>query len=211
MSAGAGITTGDRPTGKRSTSAATGRKQSERLTLDQYRAIHATAPGWLQVAMDLSLITLQRRGDVVRMRYDDERDGRLEVDQGKTGAALSVEIGAELRAVIKRSRADGVLSPFIVHRRSQRRAAGQEHRTQVAEEMVTRAFAEARDSLPELAAMEPERRPTFHEIRALGGRMYEEAGWTRGEIQALMGHADEEMTEHYLQGHAGRRTITRTR
>ena len=77
--------------------------------------------------------------------------------------------------------------------------------------MVTRAFAEARDSLPDLAAMEPERRPTFHEIRALGGRMYEESGWTRSEIQALMGHADEEMTEHYLQGHAGRRTITRTR
>lgn len=186
-------------------------KQRERLTLDGFKAIYALVEPWMQIAMDLALVTLQRRGDVVRMRFADETAGNLLVEQEKTGAALEVAIGDELRAIIKRARMSGMVSPYIVHRRQQRKAKGNEHRTQVTPEMVSRAFADARDALPEFADMQPAQRPTFHEVRALGGRLYEKAGWSKKEIQALMGHADEEMTEHYLEGHAGRRTITRTR
>lgn len=186
-------------------------KQRERLTLDWYHAIHVQAEAWMQVAMDMSLVTLQRRGDVVAMKYSDDVDGSLIVRQEKTGPVLEIAIGAELRAIIKRSRQSGLVSPYIVHRRQQRTKKGSEHRTQVAAEMVTRTFAELRDAIPEIALMPKAKRPTFHEIRALGGRLYELAGWSKQEIQDLMGHADEEMTEHYLEGHAGRRTITRTR
>lgn len=187
------------------------KKQRERLTLEAFNAIYALVEPWMQVAMDVSLVTLQRRGDVVRMKFTDEIAGNLLVEQEKTGAALEVAIGDELRAIIRRARQSGMVSPYIVHRRQQRKAKGNEHRTQVTPEMVSRAFADARDSLPEFAGMPMAQRPTFHEIRALGGRLYEKAGWTMPEIQALMGHADEEMTKHYLEGHAERRTVTRTR
>ena len=43
-------------------------------------------------------------------------------------------------------------------------------------------------------------RPTFHEIRSLGGRLYEEQGYKKKYIQALMTHSDEKMTEVYLSG-----------
>lgn len=187
------------------------KKQRQRLTLEQYQDIHARAEEWLRVAMDVSLVTLQRRGDVVRMMFADEVDGCLLVKQEKTGPVLEIAIGLELRAIIKRARQSGMVSPYIVHRRQQRRARGSEHRTQVTAEMVTRAFAETRDLLEVFAEVPANQRPTFHEIRALGGRLYEQAGWSIAEIQGLMGHADEGMTEHYLEGHAGRRTITRTR
>ncbi|MFB9353119.1 tyrosine-type recombinase/integrase, partial [Streptomyces heliomycini] len=44
-------------------------------------------------------------------------------------------------------------------------------------------------------------KPTFHEIRALGSRLHERAGTDVASIQVLMGHADPEMTEVYLDGH----------
>lgn len=44
-------------------------------------------------------------------------------------------------------------------------------------------------------------RPTFHEIRALGAWLYEKQGHPQEYIQALMGHADVKMTEHYQAGH----------
>ena len=44
-------------------------------------------------------------------------------------------------------------------------------------------------------------RPTFHEIRALGSWLYEQAGYERDYVQALMAHGDEKMTAHYQSGH----------
>ena len=49
--------------------------------------------------------------------------------------------------------------------------------------------------------MKPGERPTFHELRALGAWLYEQQGFPQEYIQALMGHADVKMTEHYQAGH----------
>ena len=46
-------------------------KKRERLSFDQYKAIHAATPSWLQNCMDLALVTLQRRGDNVKMKFSD--------------------------------------------------------------------------------------------------------------------------------------------
>lgn len=46
----------------------------------------------------------------------------------------------------------------------------------------------------------PEEKPTLHEIRSLRALLYEEQG-TKAQSQALLAHADEKMTEHYLEGH----------
>lgn len=184
-------------------------RQRVRLTLDGYKAIHARAPAWLQIAMDLSLQTLLRREDIVSLRRrEDVRDGFLFVvpskTEGSTNVRLKIPITPPLQAVLDRA-ADAVVSPFIVHRLPDKarpremRAADRTHHTQVLPEQLTRAFADARDASGAFDGIESP--PTFHEIRSLGGALYQDAGWTLHQVQALMGHASEAMTKHYLEGH----------
>jgi len=50
-------------------------RKRERLTLETFQAIRAAGPQWLQVAMDLSLLTLLRRDDIVSLTFADVHDG----------------------------------------------------------------------------------------------------------------------------------------
>ena len=43
--------------------------------------------------------------------------------------------------------------------------------------------------------------PAFHDLRALGIFALAKAGYSVEYIQALAGHADKAMTEHYMMGH----------
>ncbi|MEH6814187.1 MAG: hypothetical protein V7677_16760 [Motiliproteus sp.] len=54
--------------------------------------------------------------------------------------------------------------------------------------------------------MPANQRPTFHEIRALGAHLYKEQGI---DPQALLGHTDAKMTDHYLDGHGTQWTRVR--
>ncbi|MBB1060371.1 tyrosine-type recombinase/integrase [Marilutibacter spongiae] len=181
-------------------------RKRERLTAADYAAISQQAPRWLQVAMDLSLLTLLRREDVVSLRFADVRDGMLHVvpakTEGSTRVRLRIALSDEALGVLAQAR-DDVVSPFIVHRLPEKarpmglRAKGREHATQVLPEQLSRAFAKARDAA-EVGGDNP---PTFHEIRSLGGALLQEAGWSVAQVQALMGHASASMTEHYLEGH----------
>ncbi len=45
-------------------------------------------------------------------------------------------------------------------------------------------------------------RPTFHEIRGLGSRLYEAAGVSQKAIQSLMTHSNPRTTKIYLDGGA---------
>jgi enterobacteria phage integrase len=73
-------------------------------------------------------------------------------------------------------------------------------------EQLSRAFADARDE----AGIDGENPPTFHEIRSLGGAMLREAGWSKVQVQELMTHTSESMTQHYLDGHDAPWTEVRT-
>lgn len=192
----------------RETRAPKAKRKRERLQLADYRALHAQAPTWLQNAMDLSLHTLLRRGDIVALRFEAIRDGHLhaipEKTRSTTGHRLRMKITGELADVIDRCR-DGVASPFLVHRLPERiasrgkQAKGRDHHTQVLEEQLTRAFRKlvvASKRWPKESAP-----PTFHEIRSLGADLYRQAGWSKERIQTLMGHASAEMTQQYLNGH----------
>lgn len=181
-------------------------RKRDRLTVDTFNAIWAKAPAWVQNAMDLSLLTLLRREDVVSVRFADERDGALCVVPGKTedstGVRLRIAIGDDLAALISRCR-DSVLSPYLIHRLPAKarpthlRAKDRDHHTQVLPEQLSRAFADARDA----AGIDGDNPPTFHEVRSLGGALLKDAGWTLAQVQALMGHGSEEMTKVYLEGH----------
>lgn len=182
-------------------------RKRDRLTVDAYKAIHAQAEPWLQNAMDVSLLTLLRREDVVSLKFSDSRDGALWVvpskTEGTSAVRLKIAISDALGALLARAR-DDVVSPFVIHRLpgrarpSDKRAKDREHHTQVLPEQLSREFKAVRDSLG-IGGKNP---PTFHEIRSLGGALLQEAGWDLQQVQALMGHASEEMTRVYLDGHA---------
>ena len=178
------------------------------LTIDQFHAIKAQAAPWLQVAMDLAIVTLQRRSDLIKMKYTDIRDGCLFVIQRKTEAHgerahLRIAVGTTLGEIIARSRALPPLSPFIVHRVPDRKVKfeGQEHHSQVRDQTLTKAFARARDLCEIFAGMPVEARPTFHEIRGLGGAQYLDQGYSKEYVNLLMGHTTMRMTEGYTDQH----------
>jgi len=181
----------------------------ERLTKKEFDAIYDKAEDWVKVAMDLFLVTLLRPADLVRLKYDDINDGYLLVSLAKTDTYkkpvhLAIKMTAQLESIVARSRRDGILSPYIVHRLPQRKVLGQrkDHWSQVLENYLSEAFRVARDQAGVKKELTLEQRPTLYEIRALGGHIYEKKlGWKPEEVQALMGHSTVKMTGTYLAGH----------
>lgn len=179
--------------------------QRQRLSLEAFQAIRSAVEPWMQNAMDLAIQTLQRRSDIVAMRFEDIVEGRLLVKQRKVerhgSGHLAIRISPALAAVIDRCR-DDIVSPFLVHRRPLKMRTdhreGKEHWTQVKPEMLSRGFQDARDRLELYADLAPEARPSFHEIRALGSWLYKQEGV---DPQALLGHTDAKMTAVYLDRH----------
>jgi len=182
-------------------------RKRKRLTEQTYRAIYEHAPKWLQLAMDISLMTLLRREDVVTLRFSDYRDGHLWVVPGKTetttGVRMKIVVNSELAALLSKAR-DSVASPFIVHRLPARarpsdmRSEDRVHHTQVMPEQLSRAFLKARNA----AGITGDNEVTFHEIRSLGGALlYNRQGWTKEQVQSLLTHSSVSMTEVYLEGH----------
>lgn len=179
-------------------------KARSRLTMAQYTSILNNAPTWLRNAMKLALCTLQRRGDVSKMRFDQIRDGSMYVVQEKTKkhdtGYLRIEVGPTLAGIVADCR-DDIASPYLIHRRPEKRIqrAGCDHWTQVTPEMISREFQAVRDALPEFNDVPEAQRPTFHEIRALGIKLYKDKG---EDPQTLAGHSTSKMTKNYDAGHA---------
>ncbi|HEX5461868.1 MAG TPA: hypothetical protein VFX20_18030 [Steroidobacteraceae bacterium] len=211
---------------RRSTSRkiAENRKRRQQLDVEAFKAIHEQAGELLRLAMELSLVTLQARGEVCRMRHDDFRDGWLYIIRDKVAgdsdmAFIRVAITPELEALRARAlRLDAIASPFLVHRRPERMQrrwiAGKDHWTCVNPGYLTDLFAEARDKVPRFAELPERDRPPFHEIRGLGGRLMKArliAGGVRRSdaelaVQQLMTHSNPRTTQIYLEH--GREALT---
>ncbi|MDX1538866.1 tyrosine-type recombinase/integrase [Arsukibacterium sp.] len=183
-------------------------KQRQALPLELYKQIYAGAPEWLQIAMDFALITLQRRGDICESKHENVKGDYLELIQRKTEkhghrAFLRIKVSQSLQEILQRSRRSGIASPYIIHRRPERLYASKAktHWSQVLPETLSKEFAYYRDLVPAIAALPAEQRPTFHEIRALGGHLYLQAGFAEEYVQTLMGHSTAKMTAHYTDRH----------
>jgi len=151
-------------------------RQRDRLTRETYEAIWKHAAPWLQRAMDLSLLTLLRREDIVTATFADIHDGALWIIPSKTetstGARLKLPTDGALAELIARCRTD-IVSPYLIHRLPEKarptgmRAKTRTPHTQVLPEQLSRAFADARDA----AQLTTDNPPTFHEIRSLGAEV----------------------------------------
>jgi len=180
------------------------KKQRKRHTVDGLKAIREKSPGWLKNAIDLALITAQRRGDILDMKFEDVQDGYLYVVQNKTEKAsdagwLKIKVTAQLGEVLSRCR-DDILSTYLIHRRPERKKKreGKDHWTKIDERFLTRAFKDARDAAGCYRDLKEEEMPGFHEVRALSLHLYKRAG---KDGQKIAGHATEGMTKNYQKGH----------
>ena len=62
------------------------RKVRQQLSVEGFKLIHDGAPGWLQIAMEQSLVTLQARSEICNMQHAHYRDGHLFVIRDKSPA-----------------------------------------------------------------------------------------------------------------------------
>jgi predicted transcriptional regulator len=188
-------------------------KVRQPLDLEGFQAIRRQARPWLQLAMDIAIVTLQGRNEVVNMKHSDFRDGYLYVIRKKTSnrsktAFIRIPTTADLLELKGRGLLlDGTLAPNLIHRRASRQrrewvAPAGEHWAYVRPEYLTNAFYDAREASGHYAHLDPEERPTFHEIRGLGARLYRDKGVAATEIQLTLTHADEKTTAIYLNGGA---------
>lgn len=184
-------------------------KQRKRLTPGQFKAIYGHAEPWFQIAMELALVCLLGRAEVAAARYDHIVDGRLRYIRKKTrtrshSAYVAIEVTPAIEDIVQRSRLLSPVSPYIVHRVHKRITAetrARDHWSQVTDDMLSKEFAKLRELVPEIAKLDPRQRPTFHEIRSLGSKLLEDTGASLDDIQTLMGHAESDTTEIYLDGH----------
>jgi integrase len=75
------------------------------VTDAEFVGMYACCGPKLQVAMDLALLTGQRQGDLLKMKWSQITQEGITLRQGKTGKRLMVEMSPALQAVLERARA----------------------------------------------------------------------------------------------------------
>lgn len=178
-----------------------------RLTLEAFQAIYAATAvedAWVQNSMLLALISAQRRDDIVNATFKPTnaapmwQDGdSVFVEQGKTGSRLMIPValrldrlGITLKDAIARCRTH-VVSKYMIHHI--RHAGAVKPGESIHPNTVARMFAEARDRSG--LVWKGKTPPSFHEIRSLSIRLYEEQGGV--DVQALAGHKNAATTALY--------------
>lgn len=78
---------------------------------------------------------------------------------------------------------------------------GKDHWSKVNSDYISKSFKKVRNSLPEMKNIAVENRPTFHEIRSLGGYLLTQKGFDKKEISVIMGHSSTTTTDIYLTKH----------
>lgn len=170
-----------------------------RLTLDVWRAAYEHAAQyapWMQRAMELALVAVQRRSDITAIRFDHVYGEFLHVEQQKTGVRLRLHLGIRLHAldltigdVIERCAA-GTSGAYLVRHHDSRgkiKAGAPVH-----PQTLSNRFGEImRKISPSPAGIAP----SFHEQRSLGARLYRAQG---RQPQSLLGHKRSATTEMYL-------------
>lgn len=76
-------------------------KPRDRLvTEEEFASVKATAPLRVRLAMELAVITGQRQGDLLDMKWADIKDMSVHFHQAKTGKRLAIEITSDLEKVL---------------------------------------------------------------------------------------------------------------
>lgn len=89
------------------------------VTNEEFESFRASAPWRIRLAMDLALLTGQRQGDVLRLRWAQvNRDaGLIFVQQAKTGKRLAIRITPAVQEVLEHCAALGVPGETVIRKR----------------------------------------------------------------------------------------------
>jgi hypothetical protein len=183
-----------------------------RLNYDDFRRIHELAGKkgeiWMQVAMELAMQTSQGVNEVANMKYKDVEDEHLKIIRKKTetneASHVKIPVNKEIGKIITNSRADDVLSPYIVHRKRLRRYSGRSlgegitHETQLPSIKISRRLSALRDELGIQAHLSKDKRSGFHDIRALSIHWQKSNGY---ESKVRAAQADDVTNLLYQEGH----------
>lgn len=180
-----------------------------RLTWDEFKVIYAKAQEmiangdlahWAINAIELGIVTAQRGGDIAVMRFKNEHDKKLWVQQikGKHPSRVCIPLdlrlnvlGLSVADVIRRCRENVVLSPYMVHH--VRHGPNFKPGDPVYHGTMAKAFATARDASG--LKWPGKNAPSFHELRSLGERLYRDQGGV--DTRVLLGHKHENTTALY--------------
>lgn len=179
--------------------------ERSRLTLEQFQAVYAAAKEssepWMQRALELALLTGQRREDIAGMKFADVKDGFLHVIQSKGRGTVKLRIPVSLRLpaigisieeCVRLAR-DAVVSKSILHHVG--RQGGRRSGAAVSPDGLTKAFQELRVKA-EIEWEEGKDPATFHELRSLSARLYTEL-YGPAFAQKILGHSTASMTDMY--------------
>lgn len=168
-----------------------------RLTVETFRMIFAQADAaapWLAQAMRLALVTGADVSTIAALQRAQVVGGHLTITRGKTGARVAIPLALRLDcmgwalAEVLQHRT-GVVSRYLVHHTEAKGKALPGH--PVHPNTISRMFTEAR----KLAGLPDDKAPTFHELRSLCKRLYDDQG--NVDTKALLGHSTERMSDMY--------------
>jgi integrase len=165
------------------------------VTDEMLALVYDCAVPVIQDAIDLAYLTGQRPADVLKMRWDQVRDGSVWIEQGKTKAKLQIAIEGGLAKVIDRIKSRGIIGmTLLVDPKGQQLKPFGYFRSQ---------FDKARD-LAEKRAAElgvEFTRFQFKDLRAKSASDME----TMANARKLLGHSTESMTAKYVRTRVGER------
>lgn len=166
-------------------------RRTRYVTDEEFDQVYALASPRLQIAMDLALLTGQRRGDLMALKHADCGPDGIVFHQGKTGAGVLVEWSEELRAVVERAKK---LKPDIPREYVIRTESGKGY--------TPKGFGANWTKLMNRAVAKGVLRYTYHDLRAKCASDKERLD----EAQALLGHASSATTKSIYK-----RNLTRAR
>lgn len=166
-------------------------KRTRYVTDEEYAKVYAMASPRLQIAMDLALLTGQRRGDLMALKHEACKLEGIEFLQGKTGKGILVEWSPDLRGVIERAKK---LKPDIPRDYVLRTNNGQPY--------TPRGFGANWTRLMNKAVKNGMPRYTYHDLRAKCASDKDRIE----DAQALLGHASSVTTKTVYK-----RNLTRAR
>lgn len=155
---------------------------------------------WTPHMLLLALATGQRRGDLVKMRFDDIVDGCLRVEQQKKagkpmGARLAIPLdirlkatGFTLREIIEFCKM-GMPGATLL-----RKSNG----GSLEASSLSARFHELLIGVVDKDTYRTYEHPSLHEVRSLSARTYMSEGMLPDIVQTLLGHKHEDMTKVYL-------------
>jgi hypothetical protein len=183
-----------------------------RLDLESFLAIYRKAGEihhpWVQRAMELALVTGQRREDLAAIEFAPSKTAQSWVEgswlrvvqlkhKGASASRVAIPLSLRLQAVnwsvgevVSRCR-DNVLSRYLLHH--SHRGANCKPGDPIGLQSLTRTFSEALKASG-VAWEEGRTPPSFHEIRSLSKRLYDQQGT---DTKALLGHKSDKIAATY--------------